>query len=149
MLFCTAYSVYIYKISRYKLTSRRRDGGPFRTAWVRSANEITRLDNKEIQNKNKRPQWVLDEGGPLSKERLAAARTHIWKWTRNGCEITKNEKKNRTYKACKTTVIHCYIWNANFWRSCRRRCCGYLSSLLCRVALLSARSSGFRIPCKT
>ena len=24
-----------------------------------------RLNNREIQNKNKRPQWVLDEGGPL------------------------------------------------------------------------------------
>ena len=61
---------------------------------------------------------------------------------------TKSQKK-RTCKACKTTVIHCYICNANFWRSCRRRRCGYLSSLLCRVAFLSARSSGFRITCKT
>ena len=61
----------------------------------------------------------------------------------------KKRKKKRTYKACKTTVIDFYISNANFWRSCRRRRCGYLSSLLCRVALLSARSSGFRITCKT
>ena len=41
--------------------------GPFRTAWVRSANQITRSDNKEIQNKNKRLQWLLDEGGPLTE----------------------------------------------------------------------------------
>ena len=61
----------------------------------------------------------------------------------------KKLKKKRTYKACKTTVINCYIWNANFWRSCRRHRCGYLSFLLCRVAPLSARSSGFRITCKT
>ena len=33
-------------------------------AWVHSANQIICLDNKEIQNKNKRPQWLLDEGGP-------------------------------------------------------------------------------------
>ena len=32
---------------------------------MRSANQITRLDNKEIQNKNKWLQWVLGEGGPL------------------------------------------------------------------------------------
>ena len=41
---------------------------PFPTAWVRSANQITRLDNKEIQNINKRPQRVLDEGGPLNSQ---------------------------------------------------------------------------------
>ena len=35
-----------------------------RTGWARSANQITRLGDKEIQNKNKRPQWLLDEGGP-------------------------------------------------------------------------------------
>ena len=64
----------------------------------------------------------------------------------------KSEKKRNVFstcKACKTTVIHCYICNANFWRSCRRHRCGYLSFLLCRVALLSARSSGFQITCKT
>ena len=37
-----------------------------RTAWAGSANQITRLDNKEIQNKNKRLQWLLGEGGPLN-----------------------------------------------------------------------------------
>ena len=79
LLFCT-YSVYIYKISRYKLTSTRRGGGPFRTAWVRSANQITRLDNKEIQNENKRPQWVLDEGGPLSKRVPRSDGQSDWAW---------------------------------------------------------------------
>ena len=44
---------------------------PFRTTWVHSAKQMTRLDNREIQNKNKRLQWVLDEGGPL-KEALNA-----------------------------------------------------------------------------
>ena len=33
---------------------------------MRSANQIARLDNKEIQNKNKRSQLLLDEGGPLN-----------------------------------------------------------------------------------
>ena len=32
---------------------------------MHSANQITRLDNRDIQNKSKRPQSVLDEGGPL------------------------------------------------------------------------------------
>ena len=57
--------MYIYKISRLKLTRTRRDGALFRTACQRSANQITRLNNKEIQNKNKRSQWLVDEGGPL------------------------------------------------------------------------------------
>ena len=51
----------ILEADKYKTASR-----PFRTAWVRSANQITCLDNKEIQNKNKRPQWLLDEGGPFN-----------------------------------------------------------------------------------
>ena len=54
------------KISSLQADEYKTRWLPFRTAWVRSANQITRLDNKEIQNINKRPQWVLDEGGPLS-----------------------------------------------------------------------------------
>ena len=55
------------KISSLQADEYKTRWRPFRTAWVRSANQITRLDNKEIQNINKRPQWVLDEGGPLSR----------------------------------------------------------------------------------
>ena len=53
------------KISSLQADEYKTKWRPFRTAWVRSANQITRLDNKEIQNINKRPQWVLDEGRPL------------------------------------------------------------------------------------
>ena len=47
---------------------------PFWTALVRWANQITCLDNKEIQNKNKRPQWLLDESGPLIVKKYT-----VWK----------------------------------------------------------------------
>ena len=40
----------------------------FSNCFSHSANQITHLDNREIQNKNKRLQWVLDEGGPLNTE---------------------------------------------------------------------------------
>ena len=58
--------MYIYKISRLKLTSTRRDGGLFEQLEYVQQNQMTRLANKEIQNKNKRPQRLLDKAGPLS-----------------------------------------------------------------------------------
>ena len=62
------------KISRQIILHYWESNGPLlrerrkcaRTAWAGSANQITRLNNKEIQNKNKRPQWLLGEGGPLT-----------------------------------------------------------------------------------
>ena len=62
VLFCTC-SVYIYKISRYKLTSTRRDGGLF--DLLECVQPIRSRVWTIERNKNKRPQWVLDEGGPL------------------------------------------------------------------------------------
>jgi len=52
-----------------KLTSTRRDGGLFEHLECVQQNQITRLANKENQNKNKRPQRLLDKAGPLSQGR--------------------------------------------------------------------------------
>ena len=116
------------KISRYKLSSTRRDGGLFEQLEVRSANQITRLDNKEIQNINKRPQWVLDEGGPLSDWKDEA-----WKisglqrdsnpWPpRDRCDARPTELWSHTLGARSICWVHIYLlvqWNdvKNIWNS--------------------------------
>ena len=68
---------------------------PFRTAWVCSANQITCLYNKEIQNKNKRPQWLLFEGGPLKYNRFREKWFFIFIIFHKGLMINHSEKEQK------------------------------------------------------